>query len=252
MTITPEMLAAYADGELGADDAAKVEAAIAVDPALAENVRAHQALREKLSAHFAPILDQPVPQHLTAMLGQETKSAKDNVVDLTQIRRAREEEKRANAPRRTMSPRWAIGGVLAASLALALIFGTRPSAPGGLIDMKDGALVASGALSKALDTQLASAQEGAPVRILLSFKAQNGHYCRGFEQGPTAGIACHDAGHWQIVRTQSDQQEKADGGYRQAGSNASGIMAAAQEMADGAALDARGEQAAREAGWVHQ
>jgi hypothetical protein len=250
MTITPEMLAAYADGELSAEESAKVEAAMAANPALAEEVDAHRALRETLGTHFAPILEQPVPQHLTALLKRDAGLAKDNVVDLTQIRRAREEEKRAQAPRRALSPRWVIGGTLAASLSLALLFGSRISAPGGSgLDMKEGELVASGALDKALTTQFASSQGDAPVRILLSFKAQDGRYCRGFEQGSTAGIACRAEGNWQIVRTQSGAIDKAGGNYRQAGSGAADIMAAAQDMADGAALDARAEQSARDADW---
>jgi hypothetical protein len=252
MTITPEMLTAYADGELGPDEAARVEAAMEADPALAEEVAAHRALRETLDTHFAPVLDQPVPQHLTDLLKRDAGLPKDNVVDLTQVRRAREEEKRIQAPRRALSPRWAVGGVLAASLALALVFGSRIAAPGSSIELQDGILVASGALDKALTTQQASAKDGASVHILLSFKAQDGRYCRGFEHGSTAGIACQDSGRWQIVRTQSGKSEKTSGGYRQAGSNASDILAAAQDMADGSALDAKGEQAAQDAGWSRQ
>ena len=40
MSINKGDLMAYADGELGANDAARVEAAIAADPALAERLSA--------------------------------------------------------------------------------------------------------------------------------------------------------------------------------------------------------------------
>jgi len=239
MNVTREMLAAYADGQLGADDAARVEAAIAKDPALAQEVEAHRALRETLSAHFAPILDMPVPDRLKT--GLQTSA---QVVDLAAVRRARKEPAAARAP----LPRWAMGGALAASLALGVMIGGQWR-QGNQIRSEDGQLVASGALDKALTTQLASAQDDdAPVRILLSFKSGDGRYCRGFESGATSGIACRTGGNWDLVQTRSGGVSESTE-YRQAGSSATEIMAAAQEMAAGAALDAKAERAARDAGW---
>lgn len=239
MNVTREMLAAYADGQLGADDAARVEAAIAKDPALAQEVEAHRALRETLSAHFAPILDMPVPDRLKT--GLQTSA---QVVDLAAVRRAKKEHAAARAP----LPRWAMGGALAASLALGVMIGGQ-SRQGDQIRSEDGQLVASGALDKALTSQLASAQDDdAPVRILLSFKSGDGRYCRGFESGATSGIACRTGGNWDLVQTRSGGISESTE-YRQAGSSATEIMAAAQEMAAGAALDAKAERAARDAGW---
>jgi hypothetical protein len=243
MTIDPEMLAAYADGELGPEDAARVEAAIAADPALAGQVEAHRALRATLSAHFAPILDMPVPDRLTGAL-----SPRDNVFDLAAARKARAkaaEEVTQTQPART---RWIIGGALAASLALGLVIGGRTD-PGSSVISRDGQLIASAALDRALTTQLASAQDGAPVRILLSFKGLDGRLCRGFEEGVTAGIACRTGESWTIERTQASGGKGGQGGYRQAGSAESEIMAAAQDMAAGDALDAQAEKGARDAGW---
>lgn len=240
MTIDPEVLAAYADGELGREETARIEAAIAADPALAQAVEAHRALRRTLSAHFAPILAMPVPERLTNAL-----MPRDNVVDLAAARQSRQE---SNTPRWTF-PHWATGGALAASLALGLVLGGQLQT-GRPISSRDGKLVASGALEKALTTQLASAQsESAPVHILLSFQAKDGRYCRGFEEDATAGIACRADGDWAIVRTQASKLEASSGGYRQAGSSAAEIMVAAQDMAAGGALDADAERAARKAGW---
>lgn len=239
MSISREMLAAYADGELGPGDAAQVEAAIAADPALAREVEAHRALRKKLGAHFAPILDMPVPESLKRPL--ETSA---QVVDLAAARRTREEK----VITRFALPRWITAGAMAASLVVGLLVGTRLS-DAGMIVSKGGELVASGALDKALTTQLASAQkEDAPVRILLSFKSGDGQYCRGFEMGTTSGIVCRTDGNWNLVRTQSGGAAPTTQ-YRQAGSAASEIMAMAQEMAAGDALDADAERAARAAGW---
>ncbi len=239
MTIDPEMLAAYADGELSPEDVAKVEAAMATDPDLAKQIEAHRRLRETLSAHFAPVLDMPVPDRLTAML-----APKDNVVSLAAVREART----GTQARQIAPPRRAVGGALAASLVLGILIGGRMT-PAGPIRAVDGQLVASGDLDKALTTQLASAQEGAPAHILASFAVRDGHYCRVFERGATAGIACRDADRWLIGRSQSTGPAVASGGYRQAESPAAGLMAAAQDMASGPALDAAAEKAARDAGW---
>ena len=68
MTITPEDIAAVADGELDPQRQAEVAAAVAADPALVDQVRMHRALRQRLAGHFAPILDAPLPERLTAPL----------------------------------------------------------------------------------------------------------------------------------------------------------------------------------------
>jgi hypothetical protein len=238
MTIDPEKIAAYADGELGPEEAAQVEAAMETDPSIVEQIEAHRALRDQLRAHFAPMLDAPVPKQLTALLG--TRDDENKVVDLAAVRRA--------APQR----RWMTGGALAASLALGLVLGTQipRGESGGTIAEEDGQLIASGALDTALTTQLASDQQGKDVRILLSFEDRAGRYCRSFEETAAAGIACHNGTGWAIERLQSRRGEStAQGQYRQAGSAGRDIMEASQNMALNGALDDVAEQKARDSGW---
>jgi anti-sigma-K factor RskA len=245
MTIDPETLASYADGELPPEEAAKVEEAIAAHPDLARQVEAHRALRAQLGAHFNPILDAPMPNRLTDLLRPKESA---QVIDLAAVRRAREEERPAVETRR---PRWAMGGALAASLALGLVVG-RIAVPTGPVASEGGQLVARGELASALTTQLASAQDGKDVRILLSFEARDGHYCRGFEQGATAGIACREGKDWRILRTQAGTAPRSVGGYAQAGSQTAEIMAAAQDMSAGGAFDSIAERKARDAGWTRR
>jgi hypothetical protein len=242
MTIDPERLAAYADGQLPPDEAARVAAAIAADPALSRQVAAHRALRATLSAHFAPILDESVPPRLAAMLEAsraDEAEGDDNVIDFGAMLAARARP----APRR-----WMMGGAIAASLALGLVLGTQVPR-GGLMRESGGHLVAEGALDRALTGQLAG-ESGGDTRILLSFRDARGGYCRGFETGGTAGIACRADGHWAIVRSQSGGASEPAGDFRQAGSQAAQIMAAAQDMATGPALDPEAERTARDAGWA--
>ena len=221
MSVTREELAAFADGELDPARAAEVAAAVEADPALAEQVRAHRALKARLSAHFAPIMEAPLPESLAAPL-------QPKVVDFAA---AREKRERARAlPRWT----WIAGPALAASLALA-VFWPR----GGYVDAP---------LADTLDNQLVATQAAdADTRILLSFRNSDGAYCRAFSASSLAGIACHDETGWVLtesVRATAGQT----GEYRQAGSLAE-VMERAQAMAAGPALDAAQEQAAKADGW---
>lgn len=236
MSVTQEMLAAYADGELDAAEAVRVEAAMAADPALARKVEAHRALKARLAAHYAPVAEQPVPSHLAALLtgGSDTALAEEpQVVSL-----AAERRKRGLAP---AIRRWApfAGPALAASLILALWQPWQSAAPDGY---------AGGELAAVLDTQLAATQAAdAPTRILLSFEREGGDLCRAYRSGETGGIACRDDAGWKIERQFALGDAPATE-FRQAGSEAN-LLAAAQDMAAGGALDAAGEEAARRRGW---
>ena len=227
MTIDPEMLMAYADGELDPLSAKRVEKAMAADPALAERVAAHRALRATLAGHFAPVAQQPVPARLAALLD-------DAVVPI----------RAAPARRRN----WLSAGnlaAMAATLVIGLLAG-RMLEPAGPVASRQGSLVAQGSLAQALDTQLASAPAaGAATRIGLTFRDPEGALCRTFEDRALSGIACRAAGEWTLRRTMSG--DAAQGAYRQAGS--AETMEAAQAMMAGDPLDAAAERAARDGGW---
>lgn len=242
MNVTDEELMAYADGELSDADAARVEGALAIDPALAARLAAHRRLHAALQGHLDPVAHEPVPDALTAMIAAARKEDEaGKVVSLAAARAERE----AKAPPRPLLQRWG-GLAIAASLVLGVMLGTQLQS-GGVIREKNGALVASGALAKGLDTQLASA-EGGSVHILTSFQRNGGDYCRVFEAASTAGIACKDEGNWVLERTMASGARQAND-YRQAGSAESELMAAAQDMAKGEPLDARQEKAAVAKGW---
>lgn len=222
MSVTREELAAYADGELDAAREAEVAAAVAADPALDAQLRAHRALKAQLGAHFAPILDAPLPERLTAPLRREEAEIIDFVV-------ARE--------RRIRRWSWIAAPALAASLALAVFV------PRG------GGDYAGGALAETLDGQLVAAQPAdAPTRILLSFRDQAGSYCRAFAGEARSGIACRDAEGWRLV-IEGEGAAAQTGEYRMAGNPAAETLKRAQAMAAGPALDAEAESAARARGW---
>lgn len=226
MSVTPEELAAFADGELEGARAADVAAAVAAEPALQARVQAHRALKARLAAHFQPIAQAPVPARLADLL----KPAAMPVVDIAAARRKRQQARAL--------PRWSwvTGPALAASLALAVLWPR-----GG--DYLEGPVV------NVLENQLVAAQPtNAETRILLSFRTKDGGYCRAFTSRGESGIACRESGGWALAENGAATARQ-NGEYRQAGNDGAQLMERAQAMAAGAALDAAQEKAARARGW---
>lgn len=229
--ITKEELAAWADGEVTGARGEEIAAVVAADPDLQAEVDAHRALKARLSAHFAPIAEAPVPDRFSALLkGSEADQKPADVVDFVAARERREEKRRL--------PRWSYiaGPALAASLMVAVFL------PRGSETLADS----DPALAMALDSQLVADQDGGETRVLLSFVNEDDQYCRAFSQTSRSGIACRDGDGWALeVEMAALQQSGTE--FQQAG--AADILAAAQDMASGPALTAEQEEAAREAGW---
>lgn len=234
MTVTPEELAAFADGELDQARASEIAAAIAADPNLARQLASHRALKGLLASHYAPICAEPVPDRLAGLLQLREAELAAIVVDFAAAREAREAKRRI--------PRWSwlVGPAMAAGLGLVLL---RPAMTG------DSPGYAGPALAAALDTRLsADPAQAAQPRILLSFANAGGEFCRAYAAPEQSGIACRDGEGWRIER-EGPGAVAAGGDYRQAGSVAEDLLAAAQELASGPALDRAGEEAALAKGW---
>ena len=231
MSLDPATVAAFVDGELDDLTARRIEREAATDTALAAEIARQRALKSRLAAHYAPIAEEAVPDRLRSLL------AVDHKIDTSLA--ARRDARRT----RFGAIHW---GAIAASLLLGVTIGLRPWLPAGDVASEDGTLVAAGPLAEALDMQLASRQPGdAAVRIGVSFQDKAGRYCRTFESASIDGIGCREGGGWQLERTLRGQ---ASSDYRQAASGE--LAASAAAMMRGDALDAAGELAAREAGWV--
>lgn len=246
MTFSDETLIAYADGELDPVTRAALEAAMTDDPALAERVARHRALRTRLESAFAPILTEPVPERLLASArGAAAQPSSAKVVALPL---------RPRAPRAHWSwPQW---GAIAASLIVgALLSPLLPRATGDrpLVDARGGHMLAGGILARALSEQLASTQPaGAPVRIGVTFREHGGAYCRTFalrEPGELAGLACRAQDSWRIEALALRAAESG-GAYRQAASALPPAVAGTlADLIEGEPLDAAAEAAARTRGW---
>lgn len=250
MKVTQEELAAYADGELEGDEAARVVLAVAADPELMRMAERHRKLRAMLGAEFAPILKQEVPERLTALLRRPGEGAmapkrepetEARVLDLTEVRRdghgarGRVHKLPPGQPRRRAGRLplwgWLIAPVLAAALALAVVLPRRGEAPRAY---------AGARLAQALEEQLVATQPAdAHTRILASFRAVGGDFCRAFVSPATQGIACRDEAGWKLAEPMADSGRAA-------------LLARARAMAAGPVLDDEAERAARGAGWRQQ
>jgi len=214
---------AWIDGELPPREALDVEQAVAGDAALAAVAETHRAMKARFAAAFGPIADESVALPRSA-----------DVIPITAARAKRAE--------RTPPRRWWVPGAIAASLALGLVIGQYRE-PAGVADRAD-ALALAAPLSHALDRQLSG--EPGQVRIALSFRAQDGAYCRSFTATHLAGVACRSGEGWSLRYAAPDGHPGGD--YRMAGNDPAEASAIAALIA-GDPLNAAGEREARAKGW---
>jgi hypothetical protein len=252
MTISEEILMAYADGELDAATRASVEAAMQEDPEIRKRVARHRALREAMRGAFSAVLDEPVPDRLIQAARGQSAAPKSAVVDMSVAREARA-QKNPTAPRRWQPAAAAASLLLGLGLGFLAWHGSgdaliQPGAGGGF--------VAGAALAEALSSQLSDDRSADRVALTgLSFRDKSGDYCRTFSlpgSDPSLGLACREGADWRIkALTQSPHAVANSGNFRTAGSEDSPAIRAAVEGAiDGEPLDHAGEIAARAAGWA--
>ena len=253
MTISDEMLMAYADGELDATAREAVESAMREDPQIVERVARHSALRRRVREAYSAVLSEDVPERLLRA-AQGAAATERKVVNLQDARAAREHSAPYTRPLRRQ---WRTAGAMAASVIVGVgggffIWGRTvpPFARGA-----DGALVARGQLAQALSNQLAAEQSRASsVQIGLSFLAKSGDYCRTFalsgEQSPS-GLACRHGEEWQVrAVTQGSDEVAGASEYRTAGSTMPAMIREIVEaQVAGEPLDQAGERAARQRDW---
>ena len=247
MNWSDDTLMAYADDELVPAARAELESAMAIDVNLRKRVAVLQSQRDRVRAAYVPVLDEPTPDRLSALLAAPTPAPA--VISLDAARGAR------SAPRPTgrSGLSWAQWGGMAASVVLGVLVGTnfpRGSADGSHLAMQDGRLVAGPLVAQALNTQLASEPvAGGVVAVQISFIDQDGNVCRTFSSGAVAGLACRQGDAW-AVQTVVAAERPAGGAMRQAASALPrALLDAVDARIAGTALDAGGEKQARERGW---
>lgn len=194
MSISDETLSAYVAGTLSAKARARVDAALAVDPALAERLRRHVTVKGIVQSAYGSLSEQP--RRASSSEGDRRRPAQ--VVQLAAVREARKPPQPPPTWRRAHFA--ALGLALAAGVAIGW-FLDPAAAP--VIGNGANGLVAQGALAQALSTQ-ASQPPGADhgrVLVFQTFRAGDGAWCRSFRAEsapPKDGIACRRGGDWMI------------------------------------------------------
>jgi anti-sigma factor RsiW len=258
VTISDDILMAFADGELDEATRRMVETAERDDPDVRRRLATHRQLRARLQTAFAATLEEPVPERLLAAARKPAAPVAPSVPVAPVIRLAdRRAAKIGAAARRISISAWPALGSLAASILVGLGLGYAVwHSPDELLKTSaDGGVVAGGTLAKALSTQLAA--ERPPDRVAtigLSFLAKSGAYCRTFSlssDGAGAGLACRDGERWRIhLLAPAANEGSAGSGYRTAGSNDSPqLRSLIESEIQGEPLTQDGEKAARRAGW---
>jgi anti-sigma factor RsiW len=188
-------LMAFADGLLGAAEAAAVERAIAQDQRLAAAVHAYRTSSAATHDALGPLAEAPVPPALRAAVEAQIAAARVGAGNVVPLR------PRPGPLRRLALP-------LAASVAV-LVAGAggyvagRGWTEGG---STPGAFVVAGELGAALaelptgdSRSLGAASD---VRLISSFQDGAGRFCREFVRTePTetvTAVACHGEGAWQL------------------------------------------------------
>lgn len=245
-TRSPEVVAAYVDGELDPRRRAELEQEIATDPELAQRVASERALRDRVQAAFAAALDEPVPDRLRQVIAGSPPQAPGDVVDLADVRASR----RASlgvAPRR-----WG-WGALAASVLLGFVTARLLPGSGGepFETATDGRLVARGPVGEALSRQLASDDTAGKIGVQISFVDDQGRFCRTFTTDQIAGLACRQGSEWAVHSLAQARASTGSGsGMRTAGTSLpASILAEIEGRIRGEPLDAKAERAARDARW---
>jgi hypothetical protein len=231
---TDEKFFAWLDGELDADEAARIEAEVTAHAKLGELAAQHRAMEARLKTAFDTVLDAPVPAALAAELRDP------QIIDFG-----------AAAPAGRKRSAWRmlpLGALTAATLAIGVLVGTIiPHGASGPVEVRRGHLYAAAALDRALDTQLASAP-GGDLRIELTFRDRSGAICRSFIATSSSGLACRDDGRWALHGLLAAPEGQSNA-YRMASGTDPALASLIASSIAGEPFDAAAERAARDRGW---
>ncbi len=244
--LNPEVLMAYVDGELDAEQKSSVEALIARDPEARAMVNRFRHSADQLRKGFDDILDLPVPPHLIDTIRNHKPDP--SIVPLTRLQG------------KTGLFRWP-SLALAASVALfvgilagvALLGGPAIEAPTVLANLLQETLeLQPSGTSQVSDDALEA------ITPISTFHTTDGRVCREFQRQShgrkTVGIACRDTdGQWVALVEIDHALLAADPGveleYMPASGSADPLAAALSALRAGPVLTTAEEQRLRSQGW---
>jgi hypothetical protein len=243
-----EKLAAFVDGELGPEEAARVVMHLADSPEDRAWVDAAMRANELLGRAYAAPMDEPVPDRFRELIAGPST-----------VPNAAAAWKVVPFVRRMRLPMVSAALAAAASIAVMLNLGTQE---GSVAPLVAGRVAQDGALHAALDGmdggETLRLPDGRQLAMIASFADNRGGFCREFQMiadaddGFDHAVACRAPAGWrvEIVVRQVAEATDEDGGYRPAGGpGSSAIERLLDEIGAGMVLTAVEEAAARASGW---
>ena len=254
MNYSDEELMAYVDGQLSAEEAKAIKAAVELDSDLQAKVNEFETTRQLLSHAFDEIIDEPIPQRLLDLLevkpSVEPKSETAEVVSLAKHRETKSFFMRPMQQVATAaSVALIIGGVVGHQ------FGSSQTSTleHRLVQADAGFVVAGNPLHEALESTPSheihhvNTGVGDMIMPIMSFKAVDDRYCREFEinadSSISMGVACRIAGQWHVeVLLAAGQRAEGSLEYQPAsGYSEDALNAVIDRMWNGEAFDAEQE-----------
>jgi hypothetical protein len=257
-TADDQVLSAYLDGELSAEETAALEARLRREPPLARRLQTLRGTDEALRSAYGPIAGEPLPESILALLEQSPDTpehaAAGTVVDL-----------RRRSTRRAFTIPAAIAASIAllAGFLLGTLVTTPPPEPGSPLALvpRDGNVEASTTLHELLHSLPSGASrevmEGHSAMPRLTFLTADGTPCRQLDvasaDATTEMLACRRGERWRIelVALGPPPPAPADGIYRPASGPPSEAMDNAVDLLiEGPPLGAEAEHDLIERGWA--
>lgn len=260
--ISDETLMAYADGELGITERARVDACLATDPNAVERLSIFTATGKDLGHLFGEPMGLPVPQRLidAIMVPANGGAASAVIIPFNRSGSGR------RAPVAAWQGKsWALAAACLSILAVGIgsrwVVGHQPSDDSRSASAAGTATIE---LASALDDTpsgrtAARSIDGVPALIkpLFSFATASGDVCRQYEIRATksrliSGVACRDSkAHWTIEKqVASDEQPATTGQITPAGKkSAAEIDAIVSRLITGDTFVGDDELAVMKNGW---
>ena len=236
-----EILIRCVDGELSPDEAARVDAAAALDASVAARLAALRGTRAAAREAFAIR-----PDARDADLARIIRSAQAKTTPLAGLAAMLGA---AQTPR----PATIWGGLATAAFVGGLALGHLLHGGYEGLTVNSGGRLADAGLVRVLDTRLTAEGPDAKGRTVgLTFKDADGHWCRTFnvEEAHVAGLACRRGGRWALEVLAPVPASAALGDLRTAATEAPEIvLSTVDALIAGETLDAGAETNARNAGW---
>ncbi len=209
-----EELMAFADGELDAVRCQEIDALIAVDPELARQYRVFVDTKEPITQLFAGLAHDAVPERLVSLVrNYDQKSRSQRVVTATPSVRGksfggflRRLSDSLSAPPFVMA---GVTGALVCGIAIGTMLSADKVGTVGSQSARSGHLIGYHAPHSTLGAALESSLSGSQMQLarhdgtsttfegLLSFRSQDGAYCRQYlvqrsDGNAAQGLACRE------------------------------------------------------------